>query len=178
MLRVFNATARYVDQGGNKRPGAFAIYLEPWHPDIFDFLELKKNTGKEEQVLVFWLLRSQLTKWWWVKSGNNNISRAFVWILIISWEIIRIWTKCKWNYVLISRVYFLITYQYQGWQITLTIVGFWHFYCIYRELHILKSLGSKVRIFRIFLTIPWVIESFLSYVLRLVFVTLKLCADS
>ena len=178
MLRVFNATARYVDQGGNKRPGAFAIYLEPWHPDIFDFLELKKNTGKEEQVLVFWLLRSQLIKWWWVKSGNNNISLAFVWILIISWEIIRIWTKCKWNYVLISRTYFLITYQYQGWQITLTIVGFWHFYCIYRELHILKSLGSKVRIFRIFLTIPWVIESFLSYVLRLVFVTLKLCADS
>ena len=51
MLRVFNATARYVDQGGNKRPGAFAIYLEPWHDDIFEFLDLKKNTGKEEQVI-------------------------------------------------------------------------------------------------------------------------------
>merc|ERR1719237_1572155 len=49
MLRVFNNTARYVDQGGNKRPGAFAIYLEPWHADIFDFLDLKKNTGKDEQ---------------------------------------------------------------------------------------------------------------------------------
>lgn len=49
MLRVYNATARYVDQGGNKRPGAFAIYLEPWHSDIFDFLDLRKNTGKEEQ---------------------------------------------------------------------------------------------------------------------------------
>lgn len=49
MLRVYNATARYVDQGGNKRPGAFAIYLEPWHADVFDFLDLKKNTGKEEQ---------------------------------------------------------------------------------------------------------------------------------
>jgi ribonucleoside-diphosphate reductase subunit M1 len=48
MLRVFNNTARYVDQGGNKRPGAFAIYLEPWHADIFGFLDLKKNTGKEE----------------------------------------------------------------------------------------------------------------------------------
>lgn len=48
MLRVFNNTARYVDQGGNKRPGAFAVYLEPWHADIFDFLDLKKNTGKEE----------------------------------------------------------------------------------------------------------------------------------
>ncbi|RVE64852.1 hypothetical protein OJAV_G00130240 [Oryzias javanicus] len=49
MLRVYNNTARYVDQGGNKRPGAFAMYLEPWHYDVFDFLELKKNTGKEEQ---------------------------------------------------------------------------------------------------------------------------------
>ncbi|XP_077467147.1 ribonucleoside-diphosphate reductase large subunit [Stigmatopora argus] len=49
MLRVYNNTARYVDQGGNKRPGAFAIYLEPWHFDVFDFLELKKNTGKEER---------------------------------------------------------------------------------------------------------------------------------
>ncbi|KAJ8986061.1 hypothetical protein NQ317_003354 [Molorchus minor] len=48
MLRVFNNTARYVDQGGNKRPGAFAIYLEPWHADVFDYLNLKKNTGKEE----------------------------------------------------------------------------------------------------------------------------------
>lgn len=48
MLRVFNNTARYVDQGGNKRPGAFAIYLEPWHADIFDFIDLRKNHGKEE----------------------------------------------------------------------------------------------------------------------------------
>ena len=48
MMRVFNNTARYVDQGGNKRPGAFAIYLEPWHADIFDFIDAKKNTGKEE----------------------------------------------------------------------------------------------------------------------------------
>lgn len=50
MLRVFNNTARYVDQGGNKRPGAFAIYLEPWHADVFDFLELRKNHGSEEKV--------------------------------------------------------------------------------------------------------------------------------
>ncbi|KAF6778120.1 hypothetical protein AHF37_02598 [Paragonimus kellicotti] len=48
MLRVFNNTARYVDQGGNKRPGAFAIYLEPWHPDILQFVEMRKNTGAEE----------------------------------------------------------------------------------------------------------------------------------
>lgn len=49
MLRVFNDTARYVDQGGGKRKGSFAMYLEPWHADIFDFLDLKKNHGKEEQ---------------------------------------------------------------------------------------------------------------------------------
>jgi len=48
MLRVFNNTARFVDQGGGKRNGSFAIYLEPWHPDVEDFLELKKNHGDEE----------------------------------------------------------------------------------------------------------------------------------
>lgn len=48
MLKVFNDTARYVDQGGGKRKGAFAVYLEPWHADIYDFLDLKKNHGKEE----------------------------------------------------------------------------------------------------------------------------------
>lgn len=48
MLKVFNDTARYVDQGGGKRKGSFAIYMEPWHADIFDFLDLKKNHGKEE----------------------------------------------------------------------------------------------------------------------------------
>jgi len=48
MLKVFNDTARYVDQGGGKRKGAFAVYLEPWHADIEHFLELKKNHGKEE----------------------------------------------------------------------------------------------------------------------------------
>ncbi|KAL7544810.1 hypothetical protein ACHAWF_008171 [Thalassiosira exigua] len=49
MLRVFDSTSHYVDQGGGKRPGAFAIYLEPWHADIFDVLNLRKNHGKEEQ---------------------------------------------------------------------------------------------------------------------------------
>lgn len=48
MLKVFNDTARYVDQGGGKRKGSFAMYVEPWHADIFDFLDLKKNHGKEE----------------------------------------------------------------------------------------------------------------------------------
>lgn len=48
MLKVFNDTARYVDQGGGKRKGSFAVYLEPWHADIFEFLDLRKNHGKEE----------------------------------------------------------------------------------------------------------------------------------
>jgi ribonucleoside-diphosphate reductase alpha chain len=48
MLKVFNDTARYVDQGGGKRKGAFAVYLEPWHNDVYDFLELRKNHGKED----------------------------------------------------------------------------------------------------------------------------------
>mmetsp|Transcript_32138 Transcript_32138/g.51273 ORF Transcript_32138/g.51273 Transcript_32138/m.51273 type:complete len:808 (+) Transcript_32138:89-2512(+) len=49
MLRVFNETARYVDQGGGKRKGSFAMYIEPWHADMFEFLDMKKNHGKEEQ---------------------------------------------------------------------------------------------------------------------------------
>merc|ERR1712224_828891 len=49
MLKVFNETARYVDQGGGKRKGSFAMYLESWHADVYDFLEMKKNHGKEEQ---------------------------------------------------------------------------------------------------------------------------------
>lgn len=48
MLKVFNETARAVNSGGGKRNGSFAIYLEPWHADVFDFLSLKKNHGKEE----------------------------------------------------------------------------------------------------------------------------------
>jgi ribonucleoside-diphosphate reductase alpha chain len=48
MLRVFNETARYVDQGGGKRKGSIAVYLEPWHADVYDFLDLRKNHGKEE----------------------------------------------------------------------------------------------------------------------------------
>ena len=50
MLRVFDATARYVDQGGGKRKGAFAIYLEPWHADVEAFLEMKKNHGTRQSA--------------------------------------------------------------------------------------------------------------------------------
>merc|ERR1719237_1832239 len=49
LLRNYNETARYVEQGGGKRKGSFAMYLEPWHADVFDFLEMRKNHGKEEQ---------------------------------------------------------------------------------------------------------------------------------
>ena len=60
MLKVYNDTARYVDQGGGKRKGSFAIYLEPWHADVFDFLDLRKNTGAEEKrardlFLALWI---------------------------------------------------------------------------------------------------------------------------
>src|ERR1051326_450798 len=60
MLRVFNDTARYVDQGGGKRKGSFAVYLEPWHADVFEFLDLRKNNGKEEMrardlFLALWI---------------------------------------------------------------------------------------------------------------------------
>jgi ribonucleotide reductase alpha subunit len=60
MLRMFNSTARYVDQGGGKRPGALVMYLEPWHPDVFDFLDLHKNTVTEENrchdlFLALWI---------------------------------------------------------------------------------------------------------------------------
>lgn len=48
MLKVYNETARYVDQGGGKRKGSIAVYLEPWHADIYDFLDIRKNHGKEE----------------------------------------------------------------------------------------------------------------------------------
>ena len=48
MLKVFNYTAKYVNQGG-RRPGSFAVYLEPWHADVLDFIELRKNTGNEEE---------------------------------------------------------------------------------------------------------------------------------
>jgi ribonucleoside-diphosphate reductase alpha chain len=60
MLKVFNETARFVDQGGGKRKGSISVYIEPWHPDVEDFLELRKNTGKEERrardlFLALWI---------------------------------------------------------------------------------------------------------------------------
>ncbi|KAL0481947.1 ribonucleotide reductase [Acrasis kona] len=73
MLRVFNDTARYVDQGGGKRKGAFAVYLEPWHADVFDFLDLRKNHGKEEVrardlFLALWICDLFMKR---VKSGQT-----------------------------------------------------------------------------------------------------------
>ena len=73
MLKVYNDTARYVDQGGGKRKGAFACYIEPWHSDIFEFLDLKKNHGKEEQrardlFYAMWIPDLFMAR---VKAGGN-----------------------------------------------------------------------------------------------------------
>lgn len=89
MLRVFNDTARYVDQGGGKRKGAFAIYLEPWHADIFDWLDLRKNHGKEEsraRDLFYGLWVNDLFMWrvernedWTLFCPNSAPGLADVW---------------------------------------------------------------------------------------------------
>lgn len=89
MLRVFNDTARYVDQGGGKRKGAFAIYLEPWHADIFDWLDLRKNHGKEEArardlfyglwVNDLFMLRVEQNKDWSLFCPNSAPGLADVW---------------------------------------------------------------------------------------------------
>ena len=89
MLRVFNNASRYVDQGGNKRPGAFAIYLEPWHADVFDFLNAKKNTGKEEMrardlFFALWIpdlfmKRVEADKDWSLMCPNECPGLADVW---------------------------------------------------------------------------------------------------
>ena len=85
MLRVFNDTARYVDQGGGKRKGSFAIYLETWHADIFDFLDLKKNTGKEKCVLVIYSSRCDFRFVHETRSGRYyldfNVSKRMSWII-------------------------------------------------------------------------------------------------
>lgn len=81
MLRAYDATARYVDQGGNKRPGAFTIYLEPWHADVFDFLDLRKNHGKEEArardlFYALWIPDLLYVKsssvWSWIVKGFSS----------------------------------------------------------------------------------------------------------
>ena len=89
MLRVYNNASRYVDQGGNKRPGAFAVYLEPWHGDIFDFLSAKKNTGKEEMrardlFFALWIpdlfmKRVEADGYWSLMCPNECPGLADVW---------------------------------------------------------------------------------------------------
>ncbi|AXG74085.1 ribonucleoside-diphosphate reductase subunit alpha [Flavobacterium arcticum] len=77
MLRVFNDTARYVDQGGGKRKGSFAIYIEPWHADIFDFLELRKNHGKEEMRA-----RDLFTAMWMPDLFMKRVQEDSTWTLM------------------------------------------------------------------------------------------------
>lgn len=89
MLRVYNNASRYVDQGGNKRPGAFAVYLEPWHGDIFEFLNCRKNTGKEEMrarelFYALWIpdlfmKRVEADKSWTLMCPNECPGLADVW---------------------------------------------------------------------------------------------------
>jgi ribonucleoside-diphosphate reductase alpha subunit len=89
MLRNFDMTARYVDQGGGKRKGSFAVYLEPWHADIFDFLELKKNHGKEEMrardlFYAIWIpdlfmQRVENNEMWSLFCPNESPGLAEVW---------------------------------------------------------------------------------------------------
>jgi len=62
ILKLYNDMAIYVDQGGNKRPGAFAIYLEPWHADIFDFLELKRNIGISFLLIFIYILINSIVE--------------------------------------------------------------------------------------------------------------------
>ena len=78
MLRVFNSTAKYVDQGGGKRKGSFAIYMEPWHPDIESFLELRKNHGRKScgAVISFWGCGRPTCSWrgsWRTKTGRCSV---------------------------------------------------------------------------------------------------------
>jgi ribonucleoside-diphosphate reductase subunit M1 len=101
MLRVFNDTARYVDQGGGKRKGAFAIYLEPWHADIFEWLDLRKNHGKEESrardlfyglwISDIFMRRVEKNRDWSLFCPNESPGLADVWgdefdILYIKYE--------------------------------------------------------------------------------------------
>ncbi|GAB2254194.1 hypothetical protein Droror1_Dr00022003 [Drosera rotundifolia] len=89
MLRVFNDTARYVDQGGGKRKGAFAVYLEPWHADVLEFLDLRKNHGKEEQrardlfyalwVPDLFMRRVEKDEDWSLFCPNEALGLADVW---------------------------------------------------------------------------------------------------
>ena len=78
MLRVFNDTARYVDQGGGKRKGSIAIYLEPWHPDIIAFLDLRKNHGKEELRArdLFYALWTLICSWKELSKTQTGLSSA------------------------------------------------------------------------------------------------------
>ena len=91
MLRVFNDTARYVDQDG-KRNGSFAIYLEPWHPDIFEFLELKKNHGNELERArdLFYAL-------WIPDLFMERVKQDGVWSLVCPNDCQTLSNVCKYN---------------------------------------------------------------------------------
>ena len=88
MLRVFNETARYVDQGGGRRKGSFAIYIEPWHSDIEDFLDLRKNTGKEENRA-----RDLFLALWTPDLFMKRVKEDGQWSLFSPSEVPNLWEK-------------------------------------------------------------------------------------
>ena len=88
MLKVFNETARYVDQGGGKRKGSFAIYLEPWHADIEDFLDLRKNTGKEERRT-----RDLFLALWTPDLFMRRVKEDKDWSLFSPSDVVGLWEK-------------------------------------------------------------------------------------
>ena len=77
-LKIFNETAKSVDQGGGKRKGSFAIYVEPWHADIFDFLDLKKNHGKEEQRGGYYRGKPEGDWKWTYHNGQTWREESFI----------------------------------------------------------------------------------------------------
>ena len=101
MLRVFDVTSRYVDQGGGKRPGAFAIYIEPWHADILDVLMLKKNHGKEEQRA-----RNLFYGLWIPNLFMKAVENDEYWYLMCPHKCPGLHTTCKFYYHFYYHYYF------------------------------------------------------------------------
>uniref|UniRef100_A0A0E0PU14 Ribonucleoside-diphosphate reductase n=1 Tax=Oryza rufipogon TaxID=4529 RepID=A0A0E0PU14_ORYRU len=120
MLRVFNDTARYVDQGGGKRKGAFAVYLEPWHADIFEFLDLRKNHGKEEHrardlfyalwVPDLFMQRVQNNQEWSLFCPNEAPGLADCW----GDEFEKLYTKYEREFIEVGKDYNNIALYFQG----------------------------------------------------------------
>jgi ribonucleoside-diphosphate reductase subunit M1 len=131
MLRVFNACARYVDQGGGKRPGAFAIYLEPWHADVEAFLELRKNHGSEEHRArdLFYAL-------WIPDIFMRRVESESQWSLFCPTEAVGLYAAI---FCSVSRPYTLCMYESYGDE-------FDRLYLKYRPSPLLQLSGNRVQV--------------------------------